>query len=238
MSPSLDEPSDLDLPDTVLARHGAWTLRASDDDVGPDIEALQAAFVALFPACVDALAERWPLPDGVEAHAVLAQEQACLDWGVDEDALGFHAVLATVQEENEDTGDIDYRLSLPGDHRCYVNLAGVYLALQDNEDDQAARLSALMTLPHEMAHVALFARHTQGRSPLQVFDEDGGEAGIQDVQAAIEEIAFDENVTHHEDAAEAFAADAVDAWILTPGAANRVDDIQARPLARRPGPRI
>lgn len=151
----------------------------SSDALSPVSRAWVDAFCALFPRCVDNIQARWPLPEGVTAHVVLGGESENRAWHVDEDALGFHALCVPVSSEEGDA------LSVAPDHRCYVNVGNHPHALKGR--GALTVEDALMTLPYEMANLAIFARATDGRTPAQVFEADGGELGLTRLLARIEE---------------------------------------------------
>lgn len=227
------DPSDLPAGSPLLSV-GPWHLwAAAAGDTDPRTHAWLKAFEHLFPACAAALQARWRLPEGVGAHVVLAGAQINRDWNVSPKALGFHAVAARVEEGDESW------LDLPDHHQCYVNLPNHVRVLDNSLDDEASRLAGLMTLPHEMAHVALFARAAGGRTPLEVFDEDGGETGLRALLAHVEaqaHTAAGPQATHHghhEDEAEAFAGQVVDAWAAAGGTAWLPTLVARRAKARR-----
>jgi hypothetical protein len=201
---------------------GPWSLYRAPDSFSDQLQPLTQAFEAAFEYVATTLQSKWPLPEGVNGIVILSSEQCAVDWGVDEDALGFHAQAARGQDE--ETGE--HYLDVAEDHRCYINLTGIARALIDDEDDY--RVSALATLPHEMAHVALFARHTNGLTPLEVFDAaEDGEAALLQALDMMEEKALIEIVeaSHHgasEDIVETFGLDVMYQWANT--------DHQAKPL--------
>lgn len=205
------DPSQLPSGDPDL-RFGPWCLWVlpSIKEDAPD--AWVEAFAALFKTCADQVQARWPLGEGVTAHVMLGGEQENLDWNVDEDALGFQALCTHVSDEQGDYLDVAH------DHRCYVNVGNHARALQANGDWDVA--AALMTLPHEMAHVAIFAHASAGRTPLQVFDEDGGEIGLTGLMARIEEASVQDDLASHgphEDEVESFAMTVLDRYKTQPG---------------------
>lgn len=214
------DPSELP-PGNPHLRHGPWCLWILPSAQEGAPAAWSEAFAALFPASAVQVQDRWPLPEGVTAHVLLGGEQENLDWNVDEDALGFHALCAHVSDEQGDYLDVAH------DHQCYVHVGNHPRALLANGELDVA--AALMTLPHEMAHVAVFARASAGRTPLQVFDEDGGEIGLTGLLARIEEAGVQEgSVSHgpHEDEVESFALTVVSHYQTQPG----VDLASLQPL--------
>lgn len=162
----------------------------------PLLPAWKKALVGVFETTVQALSQTHPLPPGTAAHVLVCGDQAGLDWGVDEDALGFQGlVMGVVDPDTDEVWDVS-----PNDHRCYVNLEAL---LRQDARDVHDVLAALCTVPHEMAHVAWFVADTQGVTPAQVLDQDG----VEGFEAIAERI--DNDV---EDRAEAFGAAQVDRW--------------------------
>lgn len=170
------------------------------------------AFQDLFAFSAEQVQARWPLPEDCVAHVVLGGEQENLDWNVDEDALGFHALCRHVVDEAGGFLDVAH------DHRCYVNVGSHINALAKDPDADVA--SVLMTLPHEMGCVALFAQMSEGRPPLEVFDQDGGEIGLTRLLAQLEESQVPDGEDSHgplEDVVESFARSVLDAYQARPG---------------------
>jgi len=204
------DPSSLP-PGQPLLQHGPWRLWLAPipSSVPP---AWVGAFQDLFAFSAEQVQARWPLPEGSVAHIVLGGEQENLDWNVDEDALGFQALCTHVTDEAGDFLDVAH------DHRCYVNVGSHANALAKDPDADVA--SALMTLPHEMGHVAFFAQMSGGRTPLEVFDQDGGELGLTRLLAQMEESQVPDSEGSHgplEDVVESFARSVLDAYKARPG---------------------
>lgn len=228
-NPSEQQPDDFFSFDasSPLADCNGWFLI----DNGDDTDALtlwRQAFESLFQVSAHALQERWPLPRGVEAFAILSGDKTSLAWNGDSDAMGFHAMIAQVQDED----DGEYYLDIPDDHRCYVNLRAHDRECREDIPDESSVLAALATLPHEMAHVALFARHTKGKTPLEVFDEGGGEGALIRISRALEREAVDQSghaskYGGNEDIVENFATDLVSQWHASPHVRDLVDKLVA-----------
>ncbi len=218
-------------PTTSIGGWNLWVLPTVDTSWAP-VGAWQGAFVDLFKAAVAAVEDQWPLPEGVHAHVMLGGEQDALDWGVDGDALGFHALCSRQYDEESDEDFLD----LPDDHRCYINVVQHAKAVADDVNDEASRLAALMTLPHEMGHLALFAIESGGRSPLAVFDQEGGEVGITNLLARIEEASHADLDSAHgqaEDLVETFASEVVDRWMELPASTTLVAQLKPFKPSRR-----
>lgn len=211
-------PAEFPSSDNLLLEHGSWRLyRDPQEALTPAAAFLHQTLMETFPFVVDRLQATWPLPHGIEALVILGGDQTALDWSSDGDGdtLGFHALLAPGED---DEGEF---LDVAEDHRCYLNLEAIARALDDDHDGDYY-LSALATLPHEMAHVALFARHTLGATPLEVFDGAAdGQGALQKVLNEMEEgdtaemVDASLNVSHwgaSEDIVEAFGLATMDAW--------------------------
>ena len=195
------------LPAKRLLERGPWVLL--DSSVSPPPGWVEA-FSSVFEEAVRAIEKKWPLPAGIVAHVVLGGHGDCRAWGVDEEALAFHAICAT------SSIDGDFSVALPDDHRCYINLATHQRQVdQSEEDNEATRLSALTTLPHEMARLAWFVRHTQGQTPHQIAESGGGEHAVFALHAELDEQegpgATESNPTL-EDPFSQFAANTVENW--------------------------
>ncbi len=109
-------------------------------------------------------------------------------WHVRADALGFHAVASGTQydtEEDELEG-VNGWLDVNERNEAVINIgAAVELCREhaadwpDEEDDVSFMISMIVTPIHELLHVAEFLEGSRGRSPIEVFDEDRGEAGLR-----------------------------------------------------------
>jgi hypothetical protein len=168
----MSEPNDDVFPlpaSDPLATHGPWVLLEDQSETLDQRSApLRAAIIQMFPFIAKDLQYSLPLPPAAVAHVVLAGLQSCINWGADDKALGFHALSGSFYDDEEDEDAID----VPGDHRCYINMAGCLAAL--DEGHEATDIMA--TLPLQMAQVATLVRLTGGKTPLEVFDELGDEA--------------------------------------------------------------
>ena len=216
----LDQLDAFDMPEDVIAQRGAWTLRCTEE-ARLDFGAWKKCFTSLFVTAVDQIQEKWPLPNGIEGHVILSGPQANLDWGVEEESMGFHALGATVNIDN----NLEY--VIPEDHRCYINLQAHQLLLDGDEDDIHSRLACLITLPHEMAHVALFSRHTEGKTPLEGFDEWGSIDCFEEINDEISNSLPQSTSQHgpHEDMVENFGSSVVDLWYKNPSSAQMLSNI-------------
>jgi hypothetical protein len=109
-------------------------------------------------------------------------------WHVRADALGFHAVASGTQydtEEDELEG-VNGWIDVNEKNEAVINIgAAVELCREhasegsDEDDDAAFMVSMIVTPIHEIMHVAEFLEKSRGRSPIEVFDEDLGEAGLR-----------------------------------------------------------
>lgn len=180
MNAPVDINPDYALPNTVLLQHGRWRLYLEEGVNQDRWKAFLAAVEHLFSDCVAQVEETWPLPEGTEAHVVLAERSVCDAWGLDGDVLGFHGMCATIHNEE------GLSWELPDDHRCYLNLEAWEDALSSSTGERHSRLSVLSALPYEMGRLALFVHHAKGQTPLQVFDR-GGESALHAVTRLVEE---------------------------------------------------
>lgn len=173
----------------------------------------------MFPLIADQVQQRWPLPEGVQAHAALCGDWINRSWNGDSasNALGFQGLLAKSFEwDDEVEEEVEY-VDLPQWHVCYVNLAAHHRENLGDDLDTASIIASLATLAHEMAHVALFARHTNGETPLEIFDREGHEGALAQINQQIEDDLAEEasglglrGAT--EDVVEDFARDAAWDW--------------------------
>jgi len=213
------------LPDGSPARVlGAWRLwlLPSSQEGNSRLVPWQEAFRALFEKSVESVESQWPLPGGVTAHVLLGGASENQAWNVDEDALGFQALCSHVFAEE---GDV---LNVAADHRCYVNVPSHATAVEGK--GSLSIEAALATLPSEMARLALFAQHSCGRTPREVFDEDGGEIGLTSLLARIEEASWAEGETPStpsEEAVEKLASEIVAPFVI--GLGDSVERLRAPP---------
>jgi hypothetical protein len=126
----------------------------------------------------------WP---ETTVRSVLGGVEQCRFWGVTEKALGFHAVAA--RKEDED-GEEWYEVN--EHHEVHLNLDCAIAELSRYWDGETPALereieleSLLVTAPHELLHVIDWLKAASGRTPLEVFDEEDGEASIMQIQKAI-----------------------------------------------------
>lgn len=194
-------------------------------------KAFVAAVEQLFPDCVAQVEAAWPLPEGTEAHVVLAERSVCDAWGLDGDVLGFHGLCATIHSEE------GLSWELPDDHRCYLNLDAWEQSLSSAQGERHSRLSVLSTLPYEMGRLALFVHHANGQTPLQTFDQ-GGETALHAIARRVEEdigVALDPQEGTMEDAVEELAESTVGRWARThPQAPTLLDALpQPPPVPKR-----
>lgn len=123
-----------------------------------------------------------------DVEVMLGDVEQCEKWHVRPDALGFHAVSTGVQYdslEDEIRGENGWR-DVNEKNEAVINIsAAVELCLQhadarcDEEDDISFMISMVVTPIHEMLHVAEFLERSRGRTPLEVFDQNQGEAGLR-----------------------------------------------------------
>lgn len=217
---------------------GPWSLyNAYDGEPDARVDGMIAAMIQAFPHFIGSIQDKMPLPEGVEASVILAGEQAALDWNGSEEALGFQAIMA----EGTDPSTGDDFVDLPDDHRCYLNLTALIASSEEDEDDRATRMAAMVTLPFQIAQVALFANATEGRTPLEIYD-DGEHEALSEIMAQVQEMAVElaEAGTFDlaEDSIEKFARAEVDSWVAAdPVAGEALDAIALKtaPRARKPG---
>ena len=221
--------------DEPLKQAGPWLLVDNGDDT-QSFPLWRQAFESVFEFAALEIQEKWPLPADIQAHAVLSGDRTSQAWNGDSKAMGFHAILARKWE-----GDDEF-LDLPEFHLCHVNLSAHQREAEDDFNDEAAVLAGLTTLPHEMVHVALFARHTNGKTPLQVFDEGGGEHALAQVLKELEKQAIEETGSAsryggNEDVVEQFASRLVDRWRWKVPEAQELVGRLVESLAPRPAPK-
>lgn len=198
-------------PGDPLLQFGPWRLWLAPPSASVPTKWI-AAFQDLFLFSAEQVQARWPMPEGTVAHVVLGGAQENRDWKVDEDALGFQALCTHVIA---DSGDF---LEAAQDHRCYVNVCNHVQSLGQASTADVA--SALMTLPHEMGSVAFFAQMSEGRTPWEVFDQDGGEIGLTGLLARMEEAQVPDSEDSPgavEGVVESFARSVLDAYQTRPG---------------------
>lgn len=222
--------------DEPLRQVGPWLLVDSGDDT-QSFPLWREAFESLFEFVAAEIQSNWPVPQGTVAHAVLSGDRTSQAWNNSAEALGFHAILAREWEGDEEFLDV------PDAHFCHVNVSAHQRACQADLNDAASVLAGLTTLPHEMAHVALFARQTQGKTPLEVFDEGGGEHVLAKILKSLENQAVEETGSPsayggNEDMVEHYASLLVDRWhAQVPGAKamvnQLVDSLAPKPARKR-----
>lgn len=109
-------------------------------------------------------------------------------WHVRQDALGFHAVASGTQYDtlDDEIQGVNGWIDVNEKNEAVVNVsAAVELCLEhaqhrhDEEDDVSFMISMIVTPIHEILHVAEFLQRSQGRTPLEVFDEEQGEIGLR-----------------------------------------------------------
>lgn len=218
-----------------LATAGGWHLVPGQSwaELGEREKKLAALFIQMFPACADAVQKQFPLAEGQMAYVTLGDDQENLDWEVDTDALGFHAIWA--QKVDDDTGE-EY-LDINEHNEAVINLAGLARTIAQDGADEASIEAALVTMPHEMIHVMAFLAASKGLTPLEVFDHnDGGEMAVKAVQVAVEGDAHGRGAEHGshghaEDEAETFGCEFVDRW-ATDAASTSITE--AADLFRKP----
>lgn len=150
---------------------------------------LEATFGDLFEEVVRACQK---LPDFNLLHTAeapvsvtLGGAAECDQWDVRKDALGFHAVASGLRyDTDEDCIDgVNGWYDVNEKNEAVVNIdAAVELyCQQDEEDDDSFWISMIVTPVHEIMHVAEFLDRSRGRTPVEVFDEDGGEYGLRTI---------------------------------------------------------
>lgn len=173
---------------TLLQSSGRWQLAAAPElsQLSEAARALAALMATVFEPSVAAMAKHFggPLPGSCAITVVLGSEQAALDWDVDTDALGFHAVASGERFDPEEPHEPYYEVN----HEicAYVNLEALVRCVQGEAADEFSLQSALMTLPHEMQHAAAWLVASDGRTPLEVFDEGEGELALLEMGRKIE----------------------------------------------------
>lgn len=174
---------------TPAKRQDRWQLVVS-----PEVRGLCAAARALaelmitevFEPSEAALVKHFgaPLPGTCAITVILAGEQAALDWDVDPDALGFHAVASARRTDPDDPSESYFEVN--HEISSFINLEALVRCVRQDQVDEASLLSALVTLPHEMQHAAAWLVASQGRTPLEVFDDGEGELALMEMGRAIE----------------------------------------------------
>ena len=86
----------------------------------------------------------------------------------DAGALGLYYVAQACPEDGE--------YDICGHFLCIVDVPANLATIRDNLTDAASIQAAAVTAPHEIIHAVQFALQTGGRTPIQVFDEDGEDA--------------------------------------------------------------
>lgn len=146
----------------------------------------------------------------VAVRLVLGGNEEAEQWDVAAGHVGFFAVISARRADGEgDWSEADEHWFDVNEHlEAHVNLdAGLAVLEEDCSDmaDLAASLEAwLVTVPHELLHIADWVRETGGRTPLQVFDQGDGELAISRVLRSIEN-SHEANGSMAEDAVEAAA---------------------------------
>ena len=109
---------------------------------------------------------------------VLGGNQQALDWDVEGEVLGFHAVMSNARFEDDDVWyEVNERVEV------HVNVANLAKLAQDA--DLEDMVSLLATVPHELLHACDWLRATGGRTPIQVYDE--GHGGTIAIRNALNE---------------------------------------------------
>lgn len=199
-----------------IATVGGWNLVPGQSwaELSERERKLADLFIEMFPACVAAVQKKFPLTEGQTAYVTLGDDQESLDWEVDTDALGFHAIWA--QKVDDDSGE-DY-LDINEHNEAVLNLAALARTILQDRSDDAAIEAALVTMPHEMVHVMAFLAASKGKTPLEIFDHnDGGEMAVKAIQIAVEKDAHRRGADHGdhghaEDEAENLGRAFVDRW--------------------------
>lgn len=110
-----------------------------------------------------------------EVHVVLGGEDEADHWGADGDALGFFAVTTPKRiDDNGEYIDVNERLEV------HLNLDhAMDLFANAPKDELHIELESwLVTLPHELLHVADWMKATEGKTPLQLYDDEKGEIDV------------------------------------------------------------
>ncbi|MFK4706175.1 hypothetical protein ABIC83_003014 [Roseateles asaccharophilus] len=169
--------------EVVHSMHGWNLVRSGSPFASKQEQALAAVFEAFFPYVVERLHTLMPLQGASPAYVVLGGRQHCHQWGVNPaKAVGFHAVASGPHEDEE--GGEDY-FEVNEHLLCVVNIETTWQEIRNSPGDELE--AALVTMPHEMAHVVAWTLASQGRSPLQVFDDGGGIHAVKAMLEAVEE---------------------------------------------------
>lgn len=202
--------------DPIAEAHGWKLVHGSGYPTEPGAQKLGQLFIDFFPHAAASLAQTMPLPKGCTGVVVLGGSDEADDWNVSESAIGFHAVLARVPAEDE--GDED-EYDINEHNMAVVVLDTLFETMREDIVDNSAMVSALMTMPHEMAHVVAWLVASNGRTPLEVFDQGEGELAIKAMLEKIEGQAHgrgaDEGTHGHaEDEAEEVARTIAESFAL------------------------
>lgn len=125
--------------------------------------------------------EGWP---NTTVRVVLGGPEQCRAWNVASSALGFHAIAARKAEGE---------LVVNGHHEIHLNIeagtkaiTAVMSGAGEDRTKEIELASLLVTAPQELLHVVEWLKAAGGRTPQQVFDQDGGEGGLRQIKAAVE----------------------------------------------------
>ncbi len=132
------------------------------------------------------------LPDAA-VTVVLGGPAECTHWGVDTDALGFHAVISDYKADEhaeipEDGEDPPGWYEIADAFEVHVNIEAGCRLLKASDDTSPKNnlYGFLVTVPHELLHLRDWIIETNGKTPLEVFDAGRGELSIAETMAAIE----------------------------------------------------
>jgi len=162
------------------------TIRIEDRTGSPP----DSANAALARICEDflpkALAASPRLADmakGTDVHVVLSGDEEAGHWGVDGDAVGYFAVMSPRRiDEDGQWFDVNERFEV------HLNMeVALPLLAEHGRDGVEQEIEAwLVTIPHELLHVADWIDTTGGLTPVEVFDSGKGDLAIGDVFGRME----------------------------------------------------
>jgi hypothetical protein len=148
----------------------------------------RAAFAELCRRALKAAAAYPPLiamlAGHAKVHVTFADGETSRLWGVPGDALGFFAVMRHDGFEETGEGDVVEYFDVNERVEAVVDVEAAERAFLSEEfDDELDFESSLVSLAstaiHEVLHACDWIKASGGRTPLEVFDEDGGEDAVR-----------------------------------------------------------